>query len=178
MKASEIKKCPVKNGWHILPNGNRVSLGNDVRFGNRVTLGNGVELGDDVVLGDRVTLGNRVVLGNYVKLGNYVELGDDVKLGDRVKLGYCVKLGDGITDARDLGQETPRGYGRAIAYHPERGVLFCAGCHNLTLTEAREHWGSPEYPDKDRGDAYLRLIDFAENEAKAMGWMENEIEEE
>ena len=47
------------------------------------------------------------------------------------------------------------------------------GCHFAwSLDKARRHWGSPAYPDRARGDAYLRLIDFIEAEARARGWLD------
>jgi hypothetical protein len=69
-----------------------------------------------------------------------------------------------------FGNEVGRGYARSLTFYDKR-LLFRAGCHQFTLTEARQHWGSPEYPDLERGDQYLRLIDFAEREAIARGWV-------
>jgi len=69
-----------------------------------------------------------------------------------------------------LGNEIGRGYTRSIIL--DNGVVyFMAGCHKFTLAKARAHWGSPAYPKLDRGEAYLRLIDFAEAEAGVRGWI-------
>ena len=34
-------------------------------------------------------------------------------------------------------------------------ILFISGCRTFPLEEAIEHWGSPNYPDKRRGQRYL-----------------------
>jgi len=53
--ADEIRAWPQnESGWHVSPNGDRVTLGNDVKLGDRVTLGDWVTLGDRVKLGDGV----------------------------------------------------------------------------------------------------------------------------
>jgi len=57
----EIKAWPKNSaGWHVAPNGDRVTLGDEVMLGNDVTLGDQVTLGDWVRLGDRVRLGRGV----------------------------------------------------------------------------------------------------------------------
>ena len=48
----------------------------------------------------------------------------------------------------------PRGYCLTIT-----GGLYSAGCHNkLTREQAIEHWGSPDYPDTDRGAGFVAAI--------------------
>jgi len=40
------------------------------------------------------------------------------------------------------------------------GPRFRAGCRFFAEAEARAHWGGDTYPDKDRGQIYIRAIDF------------------
>ncbi len=70
-----------------------------------------------------------------------------------------------------LGNEIPRGYIRALMVDDDGTPWFVAGCHKLTLADARTHWGSSHYPDRERGDEYLLLIDFAERLAEKKGWI-------
>ena len=59
MKVEEIYAItPDKNGWRVLPNGDRVKLGDWVKLGNDVTLSDGVTLGNEVKLGNGVTSKN------------------------------------------------------------------------------------------------------------------------
>ena len=86
-------------------------------------------------------------------------------------LGFS-DIGDGARQVIDLGYEE-RGYHRCAWTTGKGDVLMAAGCHvGWRLDTARVHWGSPDYPDRTRGDAYLRLIDFIEAEAKARGWLD------
>jgi hypothetical protein len=77
----------------------------------------------------------------------------------------------------DLGRETISGRGYNCGVVPGKDsdgnveYRFFAGCRNFTFAGARAHWGSPDYPDKDRAAWYLRRIDFAEKECEIVfGW--------
>ena len=39
------------------------------------------------------------------------------------------------------------------------GGRVVAGCRNFTPKEALEHWGSPKYPDRQRGDQFLDALE-------------------
>jgi hypothetical protein len=38
------------------------------------------------------------------------------------------------------------------------GDQYHAGCRRFTASEALAHWGSPSYPDRARGDAYVAAV--------------------
>lgn len=38
------------------------------------------------------------------------------------------------------------------------GRRYISGCRNFTAEQALAHWGSPDYPDRARGDAYCAAI--------------------
>ena len=158
--------------------GNGCTLGNYCRLGNGCRLGNYCRLGDDCTLGNHCTLGDGCTLGNGCRLGNYCRLGDDCMLGNHCRLGngcmlgnHC-RLGDDCTQVLDLGYEE-RGHHRCAWTTGKGDVLMSVGCHFAwSLDKARRHWGSTTYADRSRGDAYLRLIDYIEAEAKARGWLD------
>jgi len=54
-----------------------------------------------------------------------------------------------------------RGY-VGIAYVFENKIKINAGCRNFTISEARAHWGSSDYGDKQRGAEWLAWVDFIE----------------
>lgn len=68
----------------------------------------------------------------------------------------------------DLGIELDRAYRRVIfTGHTNGEPRIMAGCRYFTFAEARAHWGSPDYPYRERGDEYLALIDIAEKMMEA-----------
>jgi hypothetical protein len=83
------------------------------------------------------------------------------------KKGSHIRLGDRVTAAIDLGLEPERNFRRSLQHHPTRVPLFQAGCHILTLPEARQHWGVGYQGDRAIADAYLRLLDYCDAEATA-----------
>ncbi len=42
-----------------------------------------------------------------------------------------------------------------------------AGCRRFTIDQARAHWGSEKYPDKERAKDYLYAIDWLERKLKS-----------
>ena len=54
-----------------------------------------------------------------------------------------------------------RGY-VGIAYVFENKIKINAGCRNFNISEARAHWGSSDYGDKQRGAEWLAWVDFIE----------------
>ena len=131
-----------------------------------------IEVGTGVHIGDCCRLGSGCTLGDYCMLGDYCRLGSDCTLGDCCRLGSGCTLGDCCRQVLDLGHEE-RGYYRCAWTTGKGDVLMSVGCHFAwSLDKARRHWGSPAYPDRARGDAYLRLIDFIEAEARARGWLD------
>ena len=50
----------------------------------------------------------------------------------------------------------PRGYSAHGCCTSGQWLLH-AGCRVFTADAAREHWGDPEYPDRERGDDYLEI---------------------
>ena len=42
------------------------------------------------------------------------------------------------------------------------GNHYHAGCRRFTAEQALAHWGSPDYPDRARGDAYCAAIQAEE----------------
>lgn len=61
----------------------------------------------------------------------------------------------------------PRHYGAHAVLHDE-GWRVCAGCHEFTVAEAREHWGEEYCGDKAIGDSYLAACDWLERAANSM----------
>ena len=119
-----------------------------------------IEVGTGVHIGDCCRLGSGCTLGDYCMLGDYCRLGSGCALGD-----YCRQV-------LDLGYEE-RGHHRCAWTTGKGDVLMSAGCRFAwSLDRARWHWGSTTYADRARGDAYLRLIDFIEAEARARGWLD------
>ena len=69
----------------------------------------------------------------------------------------------------DLGSSRI-GHARSLQFL-DGTVRYRAGCHRFTLPEARAYWGNPAHPDRKRADENLRVIDFAEGEARRLGWL-------
>jgi len=46
------------------------------------------------------------------------------------------------------------------------GTHYHAGCRRFTASEALAHWGSPSYPDRARGDAYVAAVKAEEARRK------------
>jgi hypothetical protein len=42
------------------------------------------------------------------------------------------------------------------------GTHYHAGCRRFTASESMAHWGSPSYPDRARGDAYVAAVEAEE----------------
>src|SRR3990167_5631810 len=90
--------------------------------------------------------------GNSVRLGNGVSLGNDVRLV-----------------IADLGSEQTRKYGRCAYVGTDAIARLQAGCHHFTLAKARAHWGSTDYPERNRGDEYLALCDYVQTLCRIQG---------
>jgi hypothetical protein len=54
-----------------------------------------------------------------------------------------------------IGWVDPRGYSLV---HRAADDRFFAGCRSFTRAEALAHWGSPEYPDPERGAMFVAAI--------------------
>lgn len=79
MTAAEIYAIkPDKNGWRLLPNGNKVKIGDSVRLGNYVSIGKSAEI------------------GNYVSIGGGAKIGDGAKIGNDAKISSSVKIDDNL----------------------------------------------------------------------------------
>jgi hypothetical protein len=52
----------------------------------------------------------------------------------------------------------PRGYDLVCWLADKDQLMFLAGCRSFTLEEAQAHWGSPDYPDRVRGQRYIEAI--------------------
>ena len=64
-----------------------------------------------------------------------------------------------------------------VAFRHQGEMRVTAGCRRgYTIAEAREHWSLPNI-DKwtvktpEYGERQLRMVDFLEAEAKALGWV-------
>ncbi len=68
----------------------------------------------------------------------------------------------------DYGQES-RGYRRVVFYNGKEFRIM-AGCRYFTIDEAINHWGSKNYPAKERGKEYLKLIERIKEDVKERGW--------
>ena len=66
-----------------------------------------------------------------------------------------------------LPVQDARGYAFAHAIQTDAGWRVRAGCRDFSITEALAHWGSPDYPDAERGAMYVHAIQ----------WLMTEIEE-
>jgi len=47
------------------------------------------------------------------------------------------------------------------------GDRYHAGCRRFTAAGATAHWGSPSYPDRERGAAYVAAVEAEEARRKA-----------
>ena len=100
-----------------------------------------------------------------------INIGSDVRIDSDVWIGSDVQIGSGVLKINSLGREPYRQFSQSMQWHPTRGLLIQAGCRIFDLPEARKHWSSAEYKNREIGDHYLRLIDYIETEAKALGWI-------
>lgn len=87
-----------------------------------------------------------------------------------------VILGNGVRLSYFLGYEPFRGYSRTMMFS-KRGLEIQAGCRTLSIPDAREHWGPTYSGKREIGDHYLRLLDYVESEAKALGWLDQSKEQ-
>lgn len=165
---------PRDGQWYISPGvpwlaagmpGACFCAGQRFRADDGFCVGHGFFVGDDFCVGayfragNNFRAGNRFSAGDRVIVGRFCKVYDDACLGDDVHLGDGVRLGDYCTAVLDCGYEPQRGYRRYAAV--ERGVIYVyAGCHRFTLDVARRHWGSADYPHRNRGDSYLRWLDW------------------
>jgi hypothetical protein len=56
-----------------------------------------------------------------------------------------------------------KGY-QLVAWTSEGEPWFNSGCRSFNKKDALEHWGSLNYPDKERGQLYVNAIKGADNE--------------
>ena len=97
-------------------------------------------------------------LGNNLKVGGGLDLTDCESLtslpGDmKVRGNICL---DGCTSLPALFEDE-RHY---RLYRIDR--KYVAGCRNFSAAEALEHWGSPDYPDLERGAKYVDAVEVEE----------------
>ena len=67
----------------------------------------------------------------------------------------------------------PRGY-QPVAQIWKGKLVITAGCRRFTIHEAHEHWGSPDYPNRELGDIYLAGLDWLETDEGAQIWVASE----
>jgi len=60
-----------------------------------------------------------------------------------------------------------RGYSFAHAAKCGEEWRIRAGCRNFSIDEALEHWGSPEYEDRERGDLYVYAVEWLKKKVAA-----------
>ena len=80
-------------------------------------------------------------------------------LPDGLTVGWWLDLSD--TAIPPLYTD-PRGYRLDRA-----GDHYHAGCRRFTAAKAIAHWGSPFYPDRQRGAAYVAAVESEEARRKA-----------
>ena len=62
----------------------------------------------------------------------------------------------------------PRGW--TLVMWMRHGKLWCsAGCRSFDKAGALAHWGSPDYPDPNRGQQYVRAINFLGDLGRPVG---------
>jgi UDP-3-O-[3-hydroxymyristoyl] glucosamine N-acyltransferase len=184
--AETIRAWPVVDGWYTSPDDYKVKIGDRTVIGEGTRIGNGVVIGHRVVIGDDVIIKEGAVIDNDTSIGSRAVIGEDAiinadanigigaSLGEGTNIGYRAVISSGTRIAAGaklliyLGVEPVRGFPRSIFLMPDGSLMFNAGCRTLNLGAARTYWGSPNYPDRKRGQAYLRLIDYAETEAMAL----------
>ena len=119
----------------------------------------------DALVKRKINIGRGVQIGSYVRIGSYVQIDSDVRIGRGVQIGR------GVLKINSLGREPYRQFSQSMQWHPKRGLLIQAGCRIFNISQAREHWSAAQYENREIGDYYLRLIDYIETEAKALGWV-------
>lgn len=80
--------------------------------------------------------------------------------GARANLSGADLSGADLSGAKsvvELVVNDPRGY-RAIAVAHASKWMVASGCRWLSAADALAHWGSSDYPDRARGDAYVAAI--------------------
>ena len=153
MKTEDYYKItPDKDGWRLLPSGDRIKLGDDATIAESATIGADVEIGARVIIcydaiindsvkigvgaeigicstiGHNSTIGDRTIIGNGVKIGNNINTGTGVIIDDGVVIGDNVKISDGIRIAeytrigRDQTTEKLNKY--FISTYPEKSIFW------------------------------------------------------
>ena len=64
----------------------------------------------------------------------------------------------------DGGQRSD-GY-RFVGWIKDGVLQIRAGCRDLTITKARAHWSSENYPNRERGDETMCILDHIERVAE------------
>jgi hypothetical protein len=77
----------------------------------------------------------------------------DLPVAARVEVWKCPRI--------PALHHDPRGYALIRI-----GDRYFAGCRNFTAAEAIAHWGAPEYPDPQRGAAYVAAVKAEEERRK------------
>ena len=125
---------PTASDWAIL-----------ARFG--VTPYN-LSVGESLYLGGT----NITTLPNHLNVDGSLDLRytDITTLPDNLSVGGLLHLRDTKITAL---------YEDERSYRLDRaGNRYIAGCRNFTAAEAIAHWGHPEYPDPERGAAFVAAV--------------------
>ena len=99
-------------------------------------------------------------LPDNLSVGGWLDLSGTAitTLPDNLSVGGSLHLsGTAITTL----YKDPRGYRLDRA-----GDYYHAGCRRFTAAEAVAHWGAPQYPDPERGAAYVAAVTAEEARRK------------
>jgi hypothetical protein len=138
---------------------------------DNLTVGSDLDLTDTQI----TALPEGLTVGGWLDLTDtqITALPEGLTVGDDLYLSYTpiMALPDNLTVGGwlylDHTQITallndPRGYRLDRA-----GDHYHAGCRRFTASEALAHWGSPSYPDRARGDAYVAAVKVEEAHRKS-----------
>ena len=138
-------------------------------FEDNVSIGVGTSIGTNChvkggsVIGKNCHLSCNVTINRNVEIGDnaYVSSGSNIPTGTHVGPGAI--LGPATIEViANLGTETERNYVRTAYRNSIGQVRITVGCRDLTLEEARHHWGAGYFGHRKIGDEYLALIDYVE----------------
>ena len=134
---------------------------------DNLTVGGSLDLAGTKIkaLPDNLTVGGSL----YLSYTDITALPDNLTVGGSLDLaGTKIKaLPDNLTVGGDLdltGTKIKALFKDSRGYELHRIVLsdgewFIAGCRKFRRQKALDHWGSPNYPDQDRGRRFVEAIE-------------------
>ena len=175
MKIAEIYAIPVdKDGWRLLPGGNRLMIGPNVQapdgiklssIGEGARIGQGVRIDEGSIIGAWVSIGAWVRIGQGARIGERARIGEESSIGARAKIcawakiGERARIGDGAEFKKSpLAVQGSRGI--AIQHSPGK---IAVECEVHTYAQWKRHYksiGKANGYTPEEIEEYGRILDF------------------